>query len=338
MSVFHTTPPNFSIQEAIDLAEFYYGINVHAKALDSDRDQNFYLNESNGQYEYVLKVSNPAESFDLLDMQNSAMKYIAKYKPPIHMTLPIPAKSGDEIISIEKGNRSHWVRLVQYVQGTFLKDSVHDEVMLYSLGAFLGELDSVLTRFKHPAADRSFPWDIRQIEILKENRKYLIAEKAAIVDHFIEQYEANVLPNVLQLRMAIIHNDGNDRNVLVDENGKTSGIIDFGDMVYTFIACEPAVCMAYIGLEKNDPFPAMASVLKGFHDSFPLTKTELAAVIYMVCIRSCISVTMAAYRTALFPDNPYLSVTENQAWDFLNKMKNEDLAKWSNKLIESVKR
>jgi hypothetical protein len=43
---------------------------------------------------------------------------------------------------------------------------------------------------------------------------------------------------------------------------------------------------------------------------------------------------MAAYRKQLFPDNKYISVTENQAFDFLEKMKNEDLHRWSDKLVE----
>ena len=75
-------------------------------------------------------------------------------------------------------------------------------------------------------------------------------------------------------------------------------------------------------------------VLKGFQEQFPLTFLELSALIYMVCIRLCITVTMAAYRKQLFPDNKYISVTENQAFDFLEKMKNEDLHRWSDKLVE----
>jgi hypothetical protein len=43
---------------------------------------------------------------------------------------------------------------------------------------------------------------------------------------------------------------------------------------------------------------------------------------------------MAAYRKQLFPDNKYISVTENQAFDFLEKMQKEDLNRWSDKLVE----
>ncbi len=43
---------------------------------------------------------------------------------------------------------------------------------------------------------------------------------------------------------------------------------------------------------------------------------------------------MASYRKQLFPDNKYISVTENQAFNFLEKMQNEDLHKLSDRLVE----
>ena len=51
-------------------------------------------------------------------------------------------------------------------------------------------------------------------------------------------------------------------------------------------------------------------------------------------MRSCITVTMAAYRKKLFPANKYISISEDQAWNFLEKMQNEDLNKWSDKLVK----
>ena len=54
-------------------------------------------------------------------------------------------------------------------------------------------------------------------------------------------------------------------------------------------------------------------------------------------MRLCITVTMAAYRKQLFPENKYLSISEDQAWDFLIKMQKEDLYNWSNELVEYAK-
>ena len=45
-------------------------------------------------------------------------------------------------------------------------------------------------------------------------------------------------------------------------------------------------------------------------------------------------VTMPAYSEQLFSENEYLSVSEDQAWDFLIKMQKEDLRNWSNELVE----
>ena len=55
-----------------------------------------------------------------------------------------------------------------------------------------------------------------------------------------------------------------------------------------------------------------------------------------MCLRLCITITMAAYRKSLFPDNAYISVNENQAWAFLEKMKHEDLNEWSKQLTAYV--
>jgi Ser/Thr protein kinase RdoA (MazF antagonist) len=137
--------------------------------------------------------------------------------------------------------------------------------------------------------------------------------------------------------MAVIHNDGNDHNILVDKKGETTGIIDFGDMVYSFQAAEPAVCMAYVGLGKDDPFMSMAQVLKGYHSYYALNDSELKSAIYLSCVRLCISVTMAAWRMKLFPENTYLSVSQKPAWDLLRKLEKEDLGKMSNRLFEYVR-
>ena len=69
--------------------------------------------------------------------------------------------------------------------------------------------------------------------------------------------------------------------------------------------------MAYVVLGKDEPLEPIVQVLKGYQERFLLTFLELLALIYMVCIRLCITVTMAAYRKQLFPDNKYISVTEN---------------------------
>tara|TARA_Y100001960_G_C14241712_1_gene618607 strand:+ start:41 stop:196 length:156 start_codon:yes stop_codon:yes gene_type:complete len=51
-----------------------------------------------------------------------------------------------------------------------------------------------------------------------------------------------------------------------------------------------------------------------------------------------VSVTMAAYRKKIFPDNKYIRVTENQAWEFLIKIQQVDLQLWSDQIMKKVMR
>ncbi len=330
-SVFSTNPPNFSIQDIEKYLSINFDLSGKVTSLYSDRDQNFLIHSESNQ-KFILKISNPAEQPEILELQNKATLYIRSREP----NLAIPLQIG-EIKEFNKDGKTYLVRLVEYLDGQFLKDSLVGNTAHEKLGIFLGTFSHSLDGFFHSTADREFEWDVRATELIKSRLDYLKSKSdLKTVTHFLNEYENNVLPKVIDLKMAVIHNDGNDHNILVDENGETTGIIDFGDMVYSYQAAEPAVCMAYLGLEKEDAFTPMAQVLKGYHSCFSLNNSELKSVIYLVCIRLCISVTMSAWRMKLFPENKYLAVSQKPAWDLLRKLENEDLKDWSNRLIDFI--
>ena len=74
--------PHFSGQDAERLARDIYGIDVDAKLLPSERDQNFRLRAKSGE-SYVLKLANAAERIEVLDFQNQAMMHIARKKDQV---------------------------------------------------------------------------------------------------------------------------------------------------------------------------------------------------------------------------------------------------------------
>ena len=80
------------------------------------------------------------------------------------------------------------------------------------------------------------------------------------------QFEGEILPRLAKLRGSVIHNDANDYNLLV--RGATpwerevTGLLDFGDMVRTQTICELAIACAYAMLDKPDPLPAAAAVVR----------------------------------------------------------------------------
>jgi hypothetical protein len=98
-----------------------------------------------------------------------------------------------------------------------------------------------------------------------------------------------------------------------------------------------AVCIAYAVLGRGDSLSIAGDIIKGLCLTNYLSSEEIKAIIYLVCIRLCISVTMAKYRSEIFPENKYLMVSNIEAWEFLYFMYQEDLETWSKRLVQYVR-
>ncbi|MCP4688028.1 MAG: aminotransferase class III-fold pyridoxal phosphate-dependent enzyme, partial [Desulfobacterales bacterium] len=125
-------------------------------------------------------------------------------------------------------------------------------------------------------------------------------------------------------RAGVIHNDGNDYNVLTLPRGKwgvrVSGVIDLGDMVHTRVVYEPAIVCAYAMMGKADPLAAARAIVAGYHEANPLAREELAVLFDLIRARLCMSVCHSANQRRLEPDNEYLRVSDKPAWDLLEKL------------------
>ncbi len=120
------------------------------------------------------------------------------------------------------------------------------------------------------------------------------------------------------LRHGVIHNDANDHNVLVADDGAAiSGLLDFGDAVFTVVANELAVAAAYAALDAPDPIAVIGAVRRGFERELPLTPVEAAVVMGLVALRLCTSVALSAHQARLAPDDPYLTISKRPAWKLL---------------------
>ena len=338
LSIFNKPGPNISKKEARTIVRDAYGLDLSVTMLTSERDQNYLLKEKAGP-KYVLKISHASESIDVLEMQHAALAHIFLNDPEMQLPNPVNTLDGKLIFRHKAAsNENHYIRMVEYVAGESMKDlEKQTNGLINDLGSLLGRLDLALHGFEHPAARRSFPWDVAQTQFLITNQDNIRSkEDQLIIQHFLQEYEKNVVPISHELKRAVIHNDGNDHNVIVSKDSRAHGIIDFGDMVHTYIICETAVCLAYLVLNYPDPIDLTAELINAYQTVFPLTELEISVIIYFICLRLCVSVTMAAYRKQLFPDNKYIIVTENQAWGFLRKMKNVDLQDWSDKVVDKT--
>jgi len=298
--------PAFNVDAAAAIAAEHFGILAHVDALPSERDQNFLLMTQTGE-KFVLKIANALEPRAFLEAQNSVLKHL---EPKVFFCQKLlPATTGDEIVVVNAANgATHFVRVVHYLPGVPLAElRPHSKVLIRDLGRKLGQLAKALTDFDHPAVHRDFHWDLA-------NGNRVVNEFAGLIDN------ASLRDLVLKcrfappksLRRSVIHGDPNDYNLLVNPHSATiSGLIDFGDMVYSYTAGDLAIAIAYVILDKTDPHAAATEIVNGYESEFALLDDEREALWPLVRLRLAMSVCLAAHQLKQQPENEYLQISQH---------------------------
>ena len=294
-----THTPVFDVESATRIAEKLFGLRATARVLPSERDQNFLLVDERGE-KFVLKVANALESLTFLEAQNAVLAHLETRIS--FCSRVVPGLNGSPIVKSD----NHFIRLVTYLPGMPLAEATpHSAALLHDFGRKLGQLDSALAEFDHRAVHRDFHWDLA-------NGNRVIAEHGELVEDsvlrelvFKCRFESNT-----DLRRSVIHGDANDYNVLVDGE-QVVGVIDFGDMVYSWTIGDLAVALAYVVLGKDEPFAAAQQVIDGYSEEFALLTEEREVLWKLVRLRLAMSVCIAAYQLRQRPDNEYLRISQH---------------------------
>jgi Ser/Thr protein kinase RdoA (MazF antagonist) len=311
--------PEFDIEAAEALVEERFGMRATARQLPSERDQNFLLAGASSE-QFVLKVSNAFEKREFLEAQNSVLKHL---ETRVSFCQRLAQDSaGEEIATVRAANgTTHFVRLVRYLPGVPLAEvKPHSPALLHDLGRKLGQLAHALADFDHPAVHRDFHWDLA-------NGNRVINEFGELIDN------ANLRELVFKcrfdpetsLRRSVIHGDANDYNVLVDPQSLTiAGLLDFGDMVYSYTVGDLAIAIAYVVLDHSDPRAAAAHVVHGYRSEVVLLDDEREALWKLVLLRLAMSVCIAAYQLRQRPENEYLRISQRAIEESLPRIYTDD--------------
>ncbi len=322
-------PPSFSPPQAADLARRLYGLDAVAAPLPSERDQNFRLASADGST-FVLKLSQSHEDVALLGCQQDVLERLNAAQTRFHFPWVRRALSGAALVPIPGADGAqHWARLVEYLPGSPLAEvRPHTPELLREIGALFGTVDLVLQDYMHPAACRELPWDARTAPaVISRNLGELPADRRARIEAVLSLLERS-RDTFASLRRSVIHNDGNDYNLIVRAPTAAApfdpvqlvGLIDFGDLLHSWTIADAAVAAAYAMLGKADPLSAAAHVIAGYHDEFAIPEAEVAAIFPLICARLALSVTLAALQRRQHPDNEYLSISEAPAWALLERL------------------
>ena len=320
ISVFDSPKPAFTAEEAQHLLKRDYGIDGKLKELVSERDQNFLVGSPAGKF--VLKIANAVEDEGFLALQNAAMKHVAQADPSLGLQRVVATSSGADITAWEHGGSRHAVRLLTYLPGDLYSAAASSPALLESLGSFMGRLSHALRGFGHPAAFRpGFLWNLDETMAVKPWLDDVVPARRDLVASIFARYEARVLPHLHMLRGAVLHQDANDNNIVVDKASATvTGLIDLGDMTHGRQINELAVTLAYALLDVEDVYKSATPLIAAYARQFPLEPGEAAILFDLVAARLAMSVCISSHRAKDFPDNDYLLVSQAPAFRLLERL------------------
>jgi Ser/Thr protein kinase RdoA (MazF antagonist) len=291
------------------------------RPLPSERDLNFAV-RIDGRDRFVLKVSNRAEDPGFLEMQHAEMALLAGAGVPCQR--PVAAATGETVLrwAASEAAAPLLVRLLTWLPGRPLSGvapAARSSGLLEDLGATMGRTARALAGFDHAAAHRVFQWEATQgLDVVARHASAVRDPgRRALLDRWRERL-ASLDAVIPTLRRGVIHNDANDNNVLVSDDGQSiSGLLDLGDSVHSIVVNELAIAAAYAALDAPDAIAVVQTVRRGFERELPLTPEEASVVVDLVALRLCTSVALSAHQSRLAPDDPYLTISERPAWDLL---------------------
>ena len=296
--------PSISTRALAEMARTMFGLDGTVRFLESERDLNALVETDAGRY--TLKVANSAESAGTLDFESAALNHIAAIDPDLPVPRVIPTVEGEPAGVIDLDGARHQVRALTYLSGLPVPAGALPLAMASTIGAMLARLQRALRGFFHPAAGRRLLWDARRAgELVSWVDSLPDPATRALARHILTEKTAASLPKLAALPSQVVHNDFHRDNLLIDPGNpaRLSGVLDFGDSLHAPRIQDLAVASMYAALEHPDPLKAVAAVVDGYCTVADIEAEEIEVLADLVSIRLAQSLTIAAYRAGLHPDN-----------------------------------
>jgi Ser/Thr protein kinase RdoA (MazF antagonist) len=272
----------------------------------------------------VLKIVEEPEAEESAELENRLLEHARK--AGFELGLPVIEKTYrgeiDTRIDIPVSG-SYRARMLRFVNGDLLENQADISMNLLSdVGFSLARLDRALAGFDHPALHRQHRWELK-LAGRHRDKLHLVSddEDRALVAWAFDRW-SDVRDTLDALPAQAIHGDANPENILV-EDGRVSGFVDFGDACHNPRACELAICLAYLMMDRDDPLQAADAVTEAYAAELHLSSEERAVLLPLVCGRLAVTVAMASARRAIDPDNPNWFLSLEPALALLRRLRRE---------------
>lgn len=301
----------------------YYGLSGILAPIATEKDDTFRLTTERDDT-YLVKVSPAEEDPAIVDLQTSAMLYLAEHAPTLPVQRVVRTVSGADHVELPArvGPYPRILRVMEFIRGTTLSNADPSLGQLRAAGTMLGRLSAALEAFEHPADRRLVLWDLANFHRLGVLRDYVTDSRCRdLTDHVFAEYDNHVVPVLDSLETRVIHGDFSPFNVVVDAGAPdyVTGIIDFGDTVRSALIFDVTVGMAnQLDARLADPWDKALAFLAGYRAVVDLPPAHISLLSYTVPARLLMRSLVAAWRATQNPErHEYLMSHANSDWENL---------------------
>ncbi len=318
-----------STTRAAQIAASHFGVRGTATQLPGEVDENFLIRA--GAEAYVLKISPPSVAASMLAARQFTMTRLAG--AGLSYQFPKPPPNGQDIVALPEGGTA---TILTWVDGTSFADAGRPVDLARDIGLLAGSVVRSLEGFDHPALHYQSHWDLAAAPSTLQQLVAHVPGRGAraliedVLDHLMVQ-----APKLQSIPKQIIHGDINDLNVLLI-GGRVSGLIDFGDVIYSWRIAEPAIAATYAMLGQDDPLAIAAEVVAGYSEIAHVSAAEAAVIYDLIRARLAVSACVAAVRVD--EGNPHHAVSVDDVWELLDRLDYVDAVAASAELVAAAGR
>ena len=291
------------------LAETIFGVPGESTPLPGEIDDNRKLVAADGRA-YLLRISPSDQDPAMLSFRQSAITALDGCS--IDTPQVVPTLDGDSWARIDDGRFMH---LYTWVEGAPFSEVGRPPELAGQIGVVAGTVvNSLADVASGPRPDR-FLWDITDAVRIVGERASMVADpfRRRLIDCVLLRI-ASI--NYGALPRQVLHNDLNDEHLIV-RDGAIAGVIDFGDAVHTVRVADLAIACTYAMLDQDDPVAVAVDVISGYRTVAPIDEVEADVLLDFILARLATSVTVSAARGG---SNPHHMLTEDMAWDLLERL------------------
>ena len=291
------------------LIETIFGIPGESTPLPGEIDDNRRFVGADGRA-YLLRISPSNQDPAMLSFRQSAIAAMGDC--PLDTPQVVPTLDGATWARLEDGR---FIHLYTWVDGTPFSEIGRPAELAGQIGVAAGTVVNALADVASGPRPGHFLWDIT-------DAVRIVGERAdTVTDPLRRRLIDGVLLRIASINYGglprqVLHNDLNDEHLMV-RDGVITGVIDFGDAVYTVRVADLVIACTYAMLDQDDPVTVAADVIAGYRTVASLQEVEADVILDFILARLATSVTVSAARGGA---NPHHMLTESMAWDLLERL------------------